>query len=231
MLQRRLGSGLACLCLLGLLAACDAPLPETYQDRFPIQTRAETVAYPVVFTKGRDPFSGEAGRRLDEMAAGFLERGHGAIQLNVATPGRPDPARQTSELMQVRNWLLVRGVPASVIHTGVTDTALPVDTVTVSYERYSATSPSCGGDWSAPSADNPNNVPPPNFGCAAQHNLGVMAADPADLVHARGSDTFDAQRADDVVEKYRAGLPTATQASPHVSPQEQNATVSTVGSQ
>jgi pilus biogenesis lipoprotein CpaD len=210
---------------------CSAPLSvtETYQERHPLQVQGETVAYPVIFGLGRDPTAGEAGRRLDQTIEGYLEGGHGSILLSAASPGRPDAGRQAAELGLVRERLIQRGVPATAIRTATADAVLPADTVTVSYERYSASLPTCG-DWSAEPSFNPYNDVLPNFGCSWQRNVGLMVADPADLVHMRGTGTSDAQRMDDVLQKYREGKPTAVQDKPHFSPQQApNSSSSAVG--
>jgi pilus assembly protein CpaD len=51
-------------------------------------------------------------------------------------------------------------------------------------------------------------MPPPNFGCATQHNLAAMVADPRDLVAPRRVDAADAQRRMTVLDKYRKGQTT-----------------------
>ena len=81
---------------------------------------------------------------------------------------------------QLRQRLIAAGVPASAIRLQLASEGEP-DTVTLSYERYTALVPTCG-DWSAQMDFNPLNIDYPGFGCAQQHNLGVMVADPADLV-------------------------------------------------
>ena len=65
--------------------------------------------------------------------------------------------------------------------------------IRVSYLRYVAEPPQCG-DWSTNLAYEPMNLPYPNFGCATQRNLGVMVANPADLLGPR-SETARSERA------------------------------------
>jgi pilus assembly protein CpaD len=75
----------------------------------------------------------------------------------------------------------------------------------VSYMRYVAEAPDCGHDWSQNLAANYQNTPYPNFGCAAQRNLAVMVANPADLLGPRTMTPRDARRRDTAYEKYVAG--------------------------
>jgi pilus assembly protein CpaD len=56
----------------------------------------------------------------------------------------------------------------------------------------------------------PRNEPWPDFGCSTQHNFAAVVADPRDLIEPRTSDPVDSLRRSTVIEKYRAGLATAT---------------------
>ncbi len=138
---------------------------------------------------------------------GYLDRGHGPITIAALAPPRgagPTPAR----IEQLRQRLIAAGIPASAIQLMTTSEGAP-NTVTISYERYSAVLPTCG-DWSSPMDFNPINTAYPNFGCVQQRNLGLMVADPADLVsmhQALPSDTANMER---VIKDYRDVVPGAT---------------------
>jgi pilus biogenesis lipoprotein CpaD len=71
-------------------------------------------------------------------------------------------------------------------------------------ERYLVTLPGCP-DWSRESGTDFANLPHSNFGCATQSNLGLMVAEPRDLVRGRNLAPADgAQQADGIV-RYRTG--------------------------
>jgi pilus assembly protein CpaD len=84
--------------------------------------------------------------------------------------------------------------------------------VTLSYQRYDVTLPSCG-DWSTSMTFNASNTDYPAFGCAQQRNLGLMLADPADAVTMRVTQPADVQNADRVIRAYRAGNATTARQS------------------
>ncbi len=75
----------------------------------------------------------------------------------------------------------------------------------LSYMRYVAQAPECGQDWSENLARTYQNTPYPNMGCAAQRNLAVMVANPADLLGPRTMTARDANRRDDMYAKYVKG--------------------------
>jgi pilus assembly protein CpaD len=75
----------------------------------------------------------------------------------------------------------------------------------LSYMRYVAQAPECGQDWSENLARTYQNTPYPNFGCAAQRNLAVSVANPADLLGPRTMTARDANRRDDMYTKYVKG--------------------------
>lgn len=76
--------------------------------------------------------------------------------------------------------------------------------VRVSYLRYVAEAPTCGY-WPTNLADQRDNGNYPNFGCANQHNLAVMVANPADLVGPRTESDRPGERRDVVWDKYTNG--------------------------
>ena len=82
--------------------------------------------------------------------------------------------------------------------------------IKISYQSYVARAPECG-DWSDNLARDPLNIPYRNFGCATQHNLAAMVADPRDLVGPRGMTPRDSQRRDVVMDKYVKGDTTVSE--------------------
>jgi pilus biogenesis lipoprotein CpaD len=196
---------------IALLAACSTPQEPDYRERYAIGVEQQTVATAVRFAGNQDPLAGDDGARLDAMVNSYLDRGHGPLTIAVGPTTRADAGRQAAQLAAVRDRLIRRGVPASVIQLAHSNGDVPTDTVMVRFQRFDVSVPNCG-DWSAPPSFNPNNQVSPNFGCAQQHNVGLMAADPADLAHMRDGDSTDAQRAGQVMQNYRAGKPTSAQA-------------------
>lgn len=76
--------------------------------------------------------------------------------------------------------------------------------IKVSYLRYVAEGPECG-QWPENLAYSPNNLPHPNLGCATQHNLAAMVANPADLLGPRTMGERSSERRDAVWGKYTKG--------------------------
>ncbi len=79
-----------------------------------------------------------------------------------------------------------------------------LDRVRVTVERYIVTPPACP-DWSKPVGEDSQNTPPPNFGCANTANLGMMVANPRDLVHGRSPGTSDGAAVSAAIKRYRDG--------------------------
>lgn len=76
--------------------------------------------------------------------------------------------------------------------------------IKVSYMRYVAEGPECG-QWPENLAYSPTNLPHPNLGCATQHNLAAMVANPADLLGPRTQGDRASERRDTVWDKYVKG--------------------------
>jgi pilus assembly protein CpaD len=115
------------------------------------------------------------------------------------------------------------GVPRNRIMTGGDDPLSTADEVKVTYIRYQAQTQACG-DWSVNLADTAENKPSPNLGCATQHNLAAMIADPRDLVTPKPLEPDDAQRRLTVLDKYRKGETTVAAKT-----EEQSGAVTSVG--
>ncbi len=209
------------LLLLGallVLATCDEPLQQDYTKRYPIGALPETVTVTVPVAGGADPFAGAADARFQTLVAGFLDRGHGDLAVS-AVPTQAEV---------VRDRLIAAGVPASAIRMAPATPQVP-GTVTLTYQRYDVVLPICG-DWRAPMAYNPDNSDYPAFGCAIQRNLGLMLADPGDIVTMRRPAPSDAQNFDRVIKAYRGGtVPEATQGPAQDSADQNVATGSTPG--
>ncbi len=78
------------------------------------------------------------------------------------------------------------------------------DVVTVIVGRYVVTPPKCP-DWTKPAGADPANRSSSNFGCANTSNLGLMLADPGDLVRGREKGPSDGVAASRLLRRYRSG--------------------------
>lgn len=161
----------------------------------------------------RLPFSAsDAGLMPDDSAhfsvfvAEYLSSGNGSISIT-APPGTDANAA----IGYFGERLASLGVPRDRILVGTRQDAGD-GRVEIGYVAYTARSDACG-DWSTNWADDSNNQPPPNFGCATQHNLAAMVADPRDLVQPRVMDASDATRRTTVMGHYEKGE--VTQADKH----------------
>jgi len=84
------------------------------------------------------------------------------------------------------------------------EAAMSGDTVFVIAGRYVATLPPCP-DWRKPGGSEFTNTPGSNYGCATVSNLGMMVADPGDMVAGRSGGPADGAMMIRGVKRYREG--------------------------
>ncbi len=119
-------------------------------------------------------------QRIDEFLSAYYGQGGKPLDVTVAGRSVEDPAAR-EQALQLANALMERGVPAEEINlyvqqdeaAGVSHMAFPIYTV----------SPEECGYWDKPLDSDYENGISSNFGCAVQHNIDVMAANPRDLAY------------------------------------------------
>jgi pilus assembly protein CpaD len=103
--------------------------------------------------------------------------------------------------------LAVAGAP---VQRSAYESADPKAPLLVSFDYEKAEIPACGKDW-GDLASTFDNRTYDAFGCAVTANMAAQIANPADLAHPRAEDAPDAERRMTVLDKYRAGKPTAAE--------------------
>ena len=150
--------------------------------------------------------------------AGFLERYRasdaGNSKLVIAVPsGSPNESAAVRAVGDIRQLITAYGFTEANVaiepYNEPRDLNAPVR---LSYLRYVAEGPECGR-WTSNLADDPRNLPYPNFGCAVQRNLAAQVANPADLLGPSSVDPSDPERRSVVFDKYREGKPTGADKS------------------
>lgn len=218
---------LAALSAMLLAGSCAAPVQEQIRwsapdSAHPISVAPDYRAVRVAYTGG--PLAPEDSAKLDRVVGDYLARGDGA--LSVSAPEGPD----SSQAIEYFGEQLARmGVPRSRILVGTHPVNDGDRRVEVGFVAYVAHTEPCG-DWSNDADETWANLPMPDFGCATQHNLAAMVADPRDLDQARRlDDAPDATRRAGVIGHYEHGE--VTQAAKHTSDsgQEQSAPGSGIG--
>ena len=133
--------------------------------------------------RASDLYNLELASRRIETVSGFLrDRGLERVELHASAFGEAVPAAAGSD---PDAWRRNRRVELVL-------------------ERYLVTLPACP-DWSRRSGMDFSNQPHSNFGCATETNLGLMVAEPRDLVRGRKLGPADGIHQAEGIVRYRTG--------------------------
>lgn len=180
------------------------------EKTYPITVEPQVATLVVRVDEGMQNLARGEDVRVQAFVEQWKSRGQGI--LNAAAPtGTPNQAAAGAALAQLKKVLAASGVEMNAVQytsyrPASGDTEAPI---TLSFVTYVANAADCGGDWSENLAFTPRNLPWPEFGCSTQHNFAAIVADPRDLIEPRTIDSTDSLRRSTVLEKYRAGQPTA----------------------
>ena len=133
--------------------------------------------------------------KLDAFVTEYRMHGNGKI--SIAVPGGAGMEQAVTMLADRINEL---GISRDRILVATSSSGQ----VEVNYISYQARSGACG-DWSEDLFYTAENRTAGNMGCANQHNLAAMVADPRDLMGPRAMDGADAVRRQTVIGNYETG--------------------------
>ena len=201
--------GALAVSLVIALAGCHGDYVPDYRELYPIRVVAEPAALPVMFEPGRAELSAPEAARLDAFVAGYRANRSGPLTIT-GSPVSGGNELAVARARAVERRALAAGVAPGAVQRRLAAAALPAKVI-VSYEHTVAEVPECG-DWTKNTAADTTNTLSSNFGCATQRYIGLQAADPADLLRARADDGHDGQRTADVMQKFRTGRQTGSQA-------------------
>lgn len=182
----------------------DVYVPELHYERHPIEVASGTVRLEVA-TRGR------LGAGQEDAIVRFAQEASakGVNQVIVQRPRGGTAADATAG--RVTNILIGHGVaPQTIVHERyASGKGAPV---ILSYRSAFAVTNECG-DWSDNLTHTGLNEPPVNFGCAQQHNIAAVVANPQDFVTPRTMTASDPMRRYKMFIDYRKPKPTATEAA------------------
>lgn len=202
-------TGLAATACTSPPLANDARHYYNVEEQYPITVEPQVATLAVQVDSGMHSLARGEDDRVATFAARWKARGQGLI--NVAAP--TGPSSDARALAHLRKVLAANGVDSKAVQFTTYEPANGDQQapISISFVAYTASAPECGGDWSTNLGYEPRNTPISSFGCATQHNMAAIVADPRDLVEPRPSEPSDAARRTDVLNKYQQGVLTRTQ--------------------
>jgi len=192
--------------LLAALAVIFAGCAQTVTDWTPaastndLQVKWVTHEHSISFNNQANLMTNQASRSLDR----FLNE----IDLRPSDRLFVDVGPQTGEVVNdsrvgTINQQLHHYIPGAQVQpiNGEKGTSNKISLIV---GRYVVLPPNCP-DLSRPTTTNPGNLPDSNFGCSTQRNLGLMLADPGDLLRGRTLGPGDGEALSGGIRRYRAG--------------------------
>lgn len=164
-------------CSQGDVALENEYVPVAHYERYPISVRRAPVKMALAARAGR--LTREQINATENFAS--AARQNAESKISISWPSGSAKARGMAR--DVAGLFVEQGVP----HSSIRVTSYPggaSSPLRISYLRKVAVTPECG-DWSDNLANKPDNTPYLNFGCATQHNIAAMVANPEDFQRPR----------------------------------------------
>jgi len=193
-------ASVAALVVVGLLSAC---MPQQAQWRGTATMKRNTVEFirlthDVTFKDGAAALGDDQAKSVDAFFARIDAR-YGD-EISVDAGDGPEAAARRAAIIARATALGLKVTR----ETPVYGPALSTDGARIIVGRYVVTPPACP-DWRKPAGADWENTPSSNFGCASQTNLGLMVAQPRDLLYGRDYGGPDTEMMAKAVKDYRDG--------------------------
>jgi pilus assembly protein CpaD len=168
-----------------------------------IEAKEAPVAHAVNFAPGATALTEtEAGALAAFLATEEVSPGE-RIMIQAPSGGAAETQRLAQRTAAIRSELENQGV-ATVVSPPAAPGTLGADQIRVIATRPTIVDPDCPG-YNQPIEFDRFSRPNVRMGCSTEMNLGLMVADPNDLVRGRPLDPADAERSTLAVQKYRSG--------------------------
>jgi pilus assembly protein CpaD len=168
------------LCLGLLVAACNPPAPlwqPSDASPKPLKIDYVRLTHPAVFGPKAVKLSNDEADKLGE----FIDSAQVTSDDHVYIEA-PRDQLAAQRIGQLAHHLSEHGIGAKTLPAKAD---VPADQLLLVVERYVVTPPSNCPNWTKDPVANHENEVGSNFGCATVTNLGLMVADPRDLVIGR----------------------------------------------
>ncbi len=191
-------------CGLGLLLAACTTFSEDYSQRHPLAVEIVHATLNLPGAEGAERLTSGELRRVDGFVAAYMAERRGQLMISVPGAAAGD-ARVLGRAKQIADRARQHGLPAAeVILRVAAEEQEAKAPVMVSYEKLVMRIPECG-DWSKEASHDWTNTVHSDFGCSTQRNLGLMLADPGDLLRGRTLGPADGEALSNGIRAYRAG--------------------------
>ena len=180
-------------------AACTPTISEYTPSESPKAPRVEYVR--LQHTTSFRPGSPELAAGEAEKLRRFLDQSEVTSEDHVYLEPAADDRLTNSRVGRLAKAMAAKGVGAQTLPA---DSSLSPERIDIVVERYVVVPPDCP-NWTSPAVGDHGNQPGSNFGCATMTNLGLMVADPRDLVIGRTLGPAEGDPALAAMKRYRLG--------------------------
>ena len=209
------GALLVCACNTDQQATVAPNVPTDFRQRHPITLQESQRTLQVFIGSNRGELNPTQRAQVLSFGIGWKRAATGGIIVErpVGTGNERAAADSMREIVSI---LAAAGLPPqSIAVQTYPATGASVAPVLIGYPKIVAQAGPCGL-WPQDVGPSLNrawteNQPPWNFGCAEQHNLAAMVADPSDLVQPRGETPAYTMRRVKVLSNYAQGQATSTE--------------------
>lgn len=183
-------------------------------QRHPIMVSQQPTTLSLRIARGSYGLNPQQRADVLEFADRYRASDAGNSRLVISAPGgAANELSAMNAVDEIRSLLAHRGfAESSIVVEAYHADGAASPPIRVSYQRFVAEAPQCGV-WPTNLAEEPQNLPYPNLGCATQRNFAAQIANPADLLGPRTETARDSRRRDAVFGKYIAGDSSATRKS------------------